>query len=147
MIDILLPDGSVRQFDQLVTVHEVAKNIGEGLARAALAGEVDGKLVDVTYSIKSNCALRIITNRDSEGLDIIRHSTAHLLAQAVKDLYPEAQVAIGPVIENGFYYDFSYPQGFVEEDLNKIEASLTNGVLTLHLPKREQVKPHRIKVH
>jgi threonyl-tRNA synthetase len=124
MIDITLPDGSVRQFGQAVTVHDVAKDIGEGLARATLAGEVDGELVDGSYSIQSNCTLRIITDRDLEGLDIIRHSTAHLLAQAVKDLYPEAQVTIGPVIENGFYYDFSYPLGFVEEDLHKIEARM-----------------------
>ena len=124
MIDITLPDGSVRQFGQSVTVHDVAKDIGEGLARATLAGEVDGQLVDVSYSIQSNCTLRIITDRDPEGLDIIRHSTAHLLAQAVKGLYPEAQVTIGPVIENGFYYDFSYPLGFGEEDLRKIEARM-----------------------
>lgn len=124
MIDITLPDGSVRQFSQSVTVHDVAKDIGEGLARATLAGEVDGELVDGSYSIQSNCTLRIITDRDPEGLEIIRHSTAHLLAQAVKDLYPEAQVTIGPVIENGFYYDFSYPLGFGEEDLHKIEARM-----------------------
>jgi len=124
MIDITLPDGSVRQFGQSVTVHDVAKDIGEGLGRATLAGEVDGELVDVSYSIQSNCTLRIITDRDPEGLDIIRHSTAHLLAQAVKGLYPEAQVTIGPVIENGFYYDFSYPLGFGEEDLRKIEARM-----------------------
>ena len=124
MIDITLPDGSVRQFGQSVTVHDVAKDIGKGLARATLAGEVDGELVDGSYSIESNCTLRIITDRDPEGLDIIRHSTAHLLAQAVKDLYPEAQVTIGPVIENGFYYDFSYPLGFGEEDLHKIEARM-----------------------
>jgi len=124
MIDITLPDGSIRQFGQSVTVHDVAKDIGEGLARATLAGEVDGKFVDVSYLIQSNCTLRMITDRDPEGLDIIRHSTAHLLAQAVKDLYPKAQVTIGPVIENGFYYDFSYPLGFVEEDLRKIEARM-----------------------
>jgi threonyl-tRNA synthetase len=124
MIDITLPDGSVRQFDQSVTVHDVAKDIGKGLARSALAGEIDGELVDGSYLIESNCALRIITERDPEGLDIIRHSTAHLLAQAVKDLYPEAQVTIGPVIENGFYYDFFYPLGFGEDDLPKIEAHM-----------------------
>ncbi|SVE04104.1 uncharacterized protein METZ01_LOCUS456958, partial [marine metagenome] len=124
MIDITLPDGSVRQFGQSVTVHDVARDIGKGLARATLAGEVDGELVDGSYSIESNCTLRIITDRDPEGLDIIRHSTAHLLAQAVKDLYPEAQVTIGPVIENGFYYDFSYSLGFGEEDLRKIEARM-----------------------
>ena len=124
MPDITLPDGSVRQFSHHITVHEVAKDIGEGLARATLAGEVDGELVDVSYSIQSNCALRIITDGDPEGLDIIRHSTAHLLAQAVKDLYPEAQVTIGPTIENGFYYDFSYPLGFGEEDLHKIETRM-----------------------
>jgi threonyl-tRNA synthetase len=135
MIDITLPDSSVRQFGQSVTVRDVAEDIGEGLARAALAGEVDGHLVDVSYSIQSNCKLRIITDRDPEGLDIIRHSTAHLLAQAVKNLYPDAQVTIGPVIENGFYYDFSYPPGFTEEDLGRIEvrmAELANADLEVH---------------
>jgi threonyl-tRNA synthetase len=124
MIHITLPDKSVRQFSQSVTVHDVAKDIGDSLARASLAGEVDGELVDVSYLIVSDCALRIITSRDSEGLDIIRHSTAHLLAHAAKDLYPDVQVTIGPVIENGFYYDFYYPVGFVEEDLRKIEARM-----------------------
>ena len=135
MPDITLPDGSVRQFSHHITVHEVAKDIGEGLSRATLAGEVDGVLVDVSYSIQSNCALRIITDRDPEGVEIIRHSTAHLLAQAVKDLYPEAQVTIGPVIENGFYYDFSYPPGFGEGDLGKIEvrmAELAKADLEVH---------------
>jgi threonyl-tRNA synthetase len=124
MIDITLPDGSIRQFGQSLTVYDVAKDIGKGLARATLAGEVDGELVDASYSIESNCTLRIITDRDPEGLDVIRHSTAHLLAQAVKDLYPKAQVTIGPVIENGFYYDFFYPLGFGEEDLHQIEARM-----------------------
>jgi threonyl-tRNA synthetase len=124
MPDITLPDGSIRQFDRPVTVHEVAKDIGDGLALATLAGEVDGALVDASYIIQSNVALRIITKSDPEGLEIVRHSTAHLLAQAVKDLYPEAQVTIGPVIENGFYYDFAYPPGFVEQDLGRIEARM-----------------------
>jgi threonyl-tRNA synthetase len=126
MIEIKLPDGSVRQFAQPVTVHNVAKEIGQSLAKATLAGEVDGELVDASHLIETDCTLRIITNRDSEGLDIIRHSTAHLLAHAVKELYPEAQVTIGPVIENGFYYDFSYPVGFGQKDLQKIESHMVD---------------------
>jgi threonyl-tRNA synthetase len=121
---ITLPDGSQRQFDQPVTVMEVAGDIGSGLAKATLAGEVDGCLVDASHVIGQDASLRIITARDAEGLDIIRHSSAHLLAQAVKRLFPEAQVTIGPVIENGFYYDFAYPPGFSHEDLDKIGAEM-----------------------
>src|SRR5512135_3720927 len=102
---ITLPDGSQRSFAQPVTVAEVASSIGAGLARAALAGKVDGKLVDASYSIESDAKLAIVTDKDMEGLELIRHSTAHLLAYAVKYLFPVAQVTIGPVIENGFYYD------------------------------------------
>ncbi|MDX1750419.1 MAG: threonine--tRNA ligase [Methylophaga sp.] len=124
MISITLPDGSKRQFDHPVSIHDVAADIGAGLARAALAGKVNGKLVDTNYVIEDDAELAIITERDEEGLDIIRHSTSHLLAQAVKQLYPDAQVTIGPVIEDGFYYDFSYPKGFSPEDLQKIEKRM-----------------------
>ena len=124
MPTIQLPDGSERRFDGPVTVREVAEAIGPGLARAALAGEVDGRLVDLSHRIEGDCRLRIVTDRDPEGLELIRHSAAHLLAQAVKQLYPEAQVTIGPVIEDGFYYDFRYPPGFHPEDLERIEARM-----------------------
>ncbi|MGY1489802.1 threonine--tRNA ligase [Methylobacillus pratensis] len=121
---IRLPDGSERKFDGPVTVAEVAMNIGAGLARAALGGKVNGKAVDTSYQITDDADLAIITDRDAEGLAIIRHSTAHLLAQAVKQLFPDAQVTIGPVIENGFFYDFSYKRPFTPEDLEKIEARM-----------------------
>lgn len=124
MPDIRLPDGSVRSFDKPVTVHEVAASIGTGLARAALAGRVDGKLVDTSYLIAVNADLAIITDKDADGLSIIRHSTAHLLAYAVKELFPEAQVTIGPEIENGFYYDFAYKRPFTPEDLVAIEKKM-----------------------
>ena len=103
MITITLPDGSRREFEQAPTVAEVAASIGAGLAKAALAGKLDGKLVDTSHRIEANAALAIVTDRDADGLEIIRHGTAHLLAYAVKELFPEAQVTIGPVIENGFY--------------------------------------------
>lgn len=122
---ITLPDGSKRIFAQPVTVAEVAQNIGAGLARAALAGKVNGQLVDTSFLISSDTALSIITDKDEEGLEIIRHSTAHLLAYAVKELFPEAQVTIGPVIENGFYYDFSYDRPFTPEDLLALERRMT----------------------
>lgn len=122
---ITLPDGSKRIFAQPVTVAEVAQNIGAGLARAALAGKVNGRLVDTSFLISSDTALSIITDKDEEGLEIIRHSTAHLLAYAVKELFPEAQVTIGPVIENGFYYDFSYDRPFTPEDLLALERRMT----------------------
>ena len=124
MPKITLPDGSVRSYEQPVTVLEVAASIGEGLARAALAGKVDGVVVDVSHQMDADAALSIITAKDPDGLEVIRHSTAHLLAYAVKELYPEAQVTIGPVIENGFYYDFSYARPFTPEDLTKIEARM-----------------------
>ena len=124
MPTITLPDGSQRSFDQPVSVAEVAASIGAGLARAALAGRVGDKLVDTAYRISADCSLSIITERDPAGLEIIRHSTAHLLAQAVKQLYPEAQVTIGPVIDDGFYYDFSYKRAFTTEDLSAIEARM-----------------------
>jgi len=121
---VRLPDGSERKFEQPVTVAEVAASIGAGLARAALAGKVDGKLVDTSFLIEKDAALAIVTERDPEGLEVIRHSAAHLLAQAVKQLFPEAQVTIGPVIEDGFYYDFSYKRPFTPEDLAAIEAKM-----------------------
>src|SRR6185312_11103136 len=105
---VTLPDGSQRPFDQPVTVDDVAASIGAGLRKAALAGRVNGKLVDTSYRIESDASLAIVTDKDPDGIDVIRHSTAHLLAQAVKSLFPDAQVTIGPVIEDGFYYDFSY---------------------------------------
>src|SRR5262245_52258478 len=105
MISIQLPDGSQRQFESPVTVTELAASIGAGLAKAALAGRVDGRLVDTSYRIDRDAKVAIVTDKDADGLDMIRHSTAHLLAYAVKELFPDAQVTIGPTIENGFYYD------------------------------------------
>ena len=121
---VTLPDGSRREFDRAVTVMQVAESIGAGLAKAALAGRVDGDLVDLSRVIDSDANVAIVTGRDPEGVEVIRHSTAHLLAQAVKLLYPEAQVTIGPVIENGFYYDFSYHRPFTPEDLVSIEKKM-----------------------
>ena len=121
---ITLPDGSQRSFEQPVTVADVALSIGAGLARAALAGKVDGHLVDTSYLIEQDAALAIVTAKDADGLEIIRHSTAHLLAYAVKELFPDAQVTIGPVIENGFYYDFSYHRPFTPEDLAALEKRM-----------------------
>ena len=125
MVQITLPDGSQRDFPGPVTVAEVAASIGSGLAKAALAGKVDGRVVDTSHLISSNSALSIITAKDADGLEVIRHSTAHLLAYAVKELFPEAQVTIGPVIENGFYYDFSYKRPFTPDDLVAIEKKMT----------------------
>lgn len=121
---VRLPDGSERQFEAAVTIDQVAANIGPGLAKAALAGKVNGKLVDTSYRIESDVDLAIVTAKDAEGLDLIRHSTAHLLAYAVKQLFPSAQVTIGPVIENGFYYDFSFERAFTPEDLEAIEKRM-----------------------
>src|SRR5471032_1690175 len=125
MPNIKLPDGFVRQFPQPVTVAEVAAAIGPGLAEAALAGRVNGKLVDTSFRIEADADLAIVTDRDKDGLDVIRHSTAHLLAYAVKALFPDAQVTIGPVIENGFYYDFAYKRPFTPEDLVAIEKKMS----------------------
>ena len=122
---IRLPDGSEKNFDQPVTVAEVASSIGGGLARAALAGKVNGRLADISFRIEEDGAIAIVTDRDPEGLEILRHSTAHLLAHAVKELFPDAQVTIGPVIENGFYYDFSYKRPFTPEDLAAIEKRMS----------------------
>lgn len=124
MASVTLPDGSKREYEGPVTVAQVAASIGAGLAKAALAGRVDGKLVDLSHVIDGDAAVAIITARDPEGLEIIRHSTAHLMAQAVKELFPEAQVTIGPAIENGFYYDFSYTRAFTPEDLKAIESRM-----------------------
>ncbi|VVD68950.1 threonine--tRNA ligase [Pandoraea anhela] len=124
MISVRLPDGSQRQYEAPLTVAQVAGSIGTGLAKAALAGRVDGKLVDTSYLIERDVSLAIVTDKDADGLDIIRHSTAHLLAYAVKELFPEAQVTIGPVIENGFYYDFSFHRAFTPEDLEAIEKKM-----------------------
>ncbi|MGE0859539.1 MAG: threonine--tRNA ligase, partial [Gammaproteobacteria bacterium] len=124
MPQITLPDGSQRRFDAPVTVAEVAAAIGPGLAKAALGGRVDGREVDTSFAIAEDCHLAIITPKDEAGLEIIRHSTAHLLAQAVKQLYPSAQVTIGPVVEDGFYYDFAYERSFTPEDLERIEKRM-----------------------
>ncbi len=146
MIQITLPDGSRREFQGPVTVAEVAASIGAGLAKAALAGKVDGKLVDTSYRIEADAGLAIVTDKDADGLEIIRHSTAHLLAYAVKELFPEAQVTIGPVIENGFYYDFAYKRPFTPEDLVAIErrmgelAAKNEPVVRRVLPRDEAVR-------
>ena len=137
---ITLPDGSQRSFAQPVTVAEIAQSIGAGLARAALAGKVDGQLVDTSYTISGNAALAIVTDKDADGLELIRHSAAHLLAYAVKELFPEAQVTIGPVIENGFYYDFSYARPFTPEDLTAIEKRMAE-LAKLDLPVVRRVLP------
>ncbi|BBP01695.1 threonine--tRNA ligase [Sulfuriferula nivalis] len=124
MLHITLPDGSVREFDKPVTVAGVAASIGAGLAKAALAGRVDGRLVDTSHLIEADVQLAIVTDKDADGLEVIRHSTAHLLAYAVKSLFPDAQVTIGPVIEDGFYYDFAYKRPFTPEDLLAIEKKM-----------------------
>ena len=121
---VTLPDGSSRQFDSAVSIYDVAADIGPGLAKAALAGKIDGHLLDTSYIIDQDVQLAIITERDNEGLEVIRHSTAHLLAQAVKTLFPKAQVTIGPVIEDGFFYDFAYEESFTPEDLIAIEKKM-----------------------
>ncbi|MBU6188497.1 MAG: threonine--tRNA ligase [Betaproteobacteria bacterium] len=137
MITITLPDGSRREFPAPPTVAEVAASIGAGLAKAALAGRIDGRLVDTSHRIESDATLSIVTDREPDGVDIIRHSTAHLLAYAVKELFPDAQVTIGPVIENGFYYDFSYKRPFTPEDLQAIEAKMAELARKDELVSRE----------
>ena len=139
MIEITLPDGSKRPFDHPVTVQDVAASIGAGLAKATLAGKVDGKLVDASFPIEHNASLEIVTEKSPEALDILRHSTAHLLAQAVQRLYPGAQVTIGPVIDNGFYYDFAYERSFTPDDLLKIEAEMEK-IVKEQLPVTRSVK-------
>ncbi len=140
MPNITLPDGSVRSFEQPVTIAQVAASIGAGLARAALAGKVEGRLVDTSFLLENDTALAIVTDKDADGLEVIRHSTAHLLAYAVKELFPDAQVTIGPVIENGFYYDFSYKRPFTPEDLQKIEVRMTE-LAKRDLPVERSVLP------
>jgi len=145
MLQVTLPDGSCREFPAPLTVAEVAASIGAGLAKAALAGKLDGKLVDTSHRIDADAHLAIVTDKDAEGLEIIRHSTAHLMAHAVKELYPEAQVTIGPVIENGFFYDFAYKRPFTPEDLAMIEkrmgelAAKNEPVVRRVLPRDEAV--------
>ncbi len=136
---VTLPDGSSRQFDSAVSIYDVASDIGPGLAKAALAGKVDGTLVDTAYVIDKDVQLAIVTERDAEGLEVIRHSTAHLLAQAVKTLFPKAQVTIGPVIEDGFYYDFSYEESFTPEDLLAIEKKMSE-LVKANFPITRSVK-------
>src|SRR5687768_12635358 len=124
MPDVKLPDGSIRHYDQPLTVAEIAASIGAGLAKAALAGRVNGKLVDTAHRVEAAAEVAIVTDKDPDGLDVIRHSSAHLLAHAVKELFPDAQVTIGPVIEDGFYYDFAYKRPFTPEDLAAIEKRM-----------------------
>ena len=133
MPNVTLPDGTVKSYDQSLSVAEVASSIGSGLAKAAIAGEVDGQLVDTSFIIEGDSDVAIITNKDEKALEVIRHSTAHLLAQATQQIYPKAQVTIGPVIDNGFYYDFAYKDGFSEQDLAKIEKKM-NAIVKQNLP-------------
>ncbi len=140
MPTISLPDGSQRKFDSPVTVAAVAQDIGAGLARAAVAGKVDGRLVDTSYLIETDAQLAIVTDRDAEGIEVIRHSTAHLMAYAVKELFPTAQVTIGPVIENGFYYDFAYERPFTLDDLAAIERRMLD-LARRDLPVTREVWP------
>lgn len=140
MVNVTLPDGSVRQFEAPVTVAQVASSIGAGLAKAALAGRVNGKLVDTSHVIDADAQLSIVTDRDADGLDIIRHSTAHLLAHAVKSLFPDAQVTIGPVIEDGFFYDFAYKRPFTPEDLAAIEKKMAE-LAKRDIPVERSVMP------
>jgi threonyl-tRNA synthetase len=137
---VTLPDGSRRSFVQPVTVAEVAAAIGPGLARAALAGRVDGRLVDTSFRIADDASVAIVTDKDPDGLSVIRHSTAHLLAHAVKALFPSAQVTIGPVIEDGFYYDFAFDRPFTPEDLAAIEDKMKD-LARADLPVTRRVLP------
>ncbi|WP_350016867.1 threonine--tRNA ligase [Rhodanobacter sp. IGA1.0] len=139
MIEITLPDGSKRPFDHPVTVQDVAASIGAGLAKATLAGKVDGKLVDASFPIEHDASLQIVTEKSPEALEILRHSTAHLMGQAVQRLFPGAQVTIGPVIDNGFYYDFAYERPFTPDDLPKIEAEM-HKLVAEQLPVTRSVK-------
>ncbi|MFC5441452.1 threonine--tRNA ligase [Rhodanobacter ginsenosidimutans] len=139
MIEITLPDGSKKPFDHPVTVQDVAASIGAGLAKATLAGKVDGQLVDAGFSIDHDASLQIVTDKSPEALEILRHSTAHLMGQAVQRLFPGAQVTIGPVIDNGFFYDFAYERPFTPEDLPKIEAEM-HKIVAEQLPVTRTVK-------
>ncbi len=146
MPEITLPDGSRKSFEAPVTVHEVAEAIGPGLAKAALAGEVDGKLVDTGFTIENDAALKIITGRDDDGVEIIRHSTAHLMAQAVKRLFPDTQVTIGPTVEHGFYYDFARETPFKPEDIEAIEKEMQRIVgEDLEVERSEMARDEAVK--
>ena len=138
MVNVHLPDGSVRSFEQALTVAEVAASIGPGLAKAALAGKVDGRLVDTSHSLSGDVRLEIVTEKHPDALEIVRHSTAHLLAQATQRLFPKAQVTIGPVVDNGFYYDFAFERAFTPEDLAAIEAEMAK-IVAESLPVQRQV--------
>ena len=146
MINIKLPDGSLRTFENAVTVADVAASIGPGLAKAALAGRVNGKVVDTAFRMDTDAELAIITDKDAAGLDVLRHSSAHLLAHAVKELFPDAQVTIGPVIDDGFFYDFSYKRPFTPEDLAAIEKRMNEiakrdvKVVREEMPRDDAVK-------
>ncbi|MEW7999023.1 MAG: threonine--tRNA ligase [Candidatus Thiodiazotropha endolucinida] len=135
---ISLPDGSQREFDQAVTVYEIAADIGPGLAKAALAGRVDGRLVDTSYLVEKDCEVAIVTSRDDEALELIRHDAAHAMAQAVQELYPGTQVTIGPAIEDGFYYDFARDEAFTPDDLKKIEQRM-HEIVKRNLPLQREV--------
>ena len=121
---ITLPDGSQKRFDRPVSIHAIAESIGPGLAKAALAGKVGDEIVDTSYVVEKDSTVAIVTPKDEDGLDVLRHSCAHLMAQAVQELFPSAQVTIGPVIEDGFYYDFAYEKSFTPEDLEAIENKM-----------------------
>ena len=140
MPTITLPDGSQRSFDQSVSILDVANDIGTGLARATLAGTIDGKQYDASHLIEEDIELSIITTNSPEGVEIIRHSSAHLMAQAVKQLFPEAQVTIGPVIEDGFFYDFAYERAFTPEDVQAIEKRMQE-IIKQDLPVERSVMP------
>ena len=124
MLEVTLPDGSKRQYDAALSVAQIAESIGAGLAKAALAGRINGELVDLSTVVERDAEIAIITERDSDGLEVIRHSCAHLMAQAVQRLFPVAQVTIGPVIEDGFFYDFAFERPFTPEDLEAIEKAM-----------------------
>jgi threonyl-tRNA synthetase len=145
MLAITLPDGSQRQFDRAVTIADIAASIGPGLAKAALAGRVDGVTVDTSHLVDHDAKVSIITDRDPEGIEIIRHSTAHLLANAVQELYPEAQVTIGPVIEDGFFYDFAYKRPFTTDDLTAIETRMAE-IAAKDLPVHRRVLPRDVAI-
>ena len=141
MVAITLPDGSRRTFDGAVSAADVAAAIGPGLAKAALAAKIDGALRDLSHRIERDASISIVTAKDADGIEIMRHDCAHVLAEAVKELYPETQVTIGPVIEDGFYYDFARPTPFTPEDLAKIEARMKSSIATK--PSRARNGPRR----
>jgi len=124
MVNVTLPDGSIRSFDEPLSAGAIARSISPSLAKSAVAARIDGHLVDLSHVVSTDVSLALVTGDDSEGLEVIRHSTAHLLAQAVKALFPQAQVTIGPVIEDGFYYDFAFERAFTPEDLSAIEKKM-----------------------